>query len=125
MSPLVLLVVAVAGGVGSVLRFVVDTAITSRSRVRFPVGTNVINVSGLFLLGLLTGLASGGLLSPDLTLALGTGLLGGYTTFSTASYEAVRLAQQGRWREVSLHTIGMAVGAFALAVAGLWLGTLA
>ncbi|MGN6325077.1 fluoride efflux transporter CrcB [Pseudolysinimonas sp.] len=122
MSPLVLLVVAVAGGVGSVLRFVVDTAITSRSRVRFPVGTNVINVSGSFLLGLLTGLASGGLLSPDLTLALGTGLLGGYTTFSTASLETVRLLASHRNRAAALNGLGFLALSVTIAAGGLALG---
>ena len=113
---------AIAGGLGAVARFVLDGIVRMRVEA-YPLGTLIINLSGSFLLGLVVGLA-GHVLSPEWRLVLGTGFLGGYTTFSTASYEAVRLAQQGRWREVSLHTIGMAIGAFAFAVAGLWLGTL-
>jgi len=117
------ILMAIAGGLGAVARFVLDSIVRMRVEA-YPLGTLIINLSGSFLLGLVVGLA-GHALSPDWRLILGTGFLGGYTTFSTASYEAVRLAQQGRWREVSLHTIGMAIGAFGLAVAGLWLGTVA
>jgi CrcB protein len=117
------ILMAIAGGLGAVARFVLDSIVRMRVEA-YPLGTLIINLSGSFLLGLVVGLA-GHALPPEWRLILGTGFLGGYTTFSTASYEAVRLAQQGRWREVSLHTIGMAIGAFALAVAGLWLGTVA
>jgi CrcB protein len=116
------ILMAIAGGLGAVARFVLDSIVRMRVEA-YPLGTLIINLSGSFLLGLVVGLADHAL-SSEWRLVLGTGFLGGYTTFSTASYEAVRLAQQGRWREVSLHTIGMAIGAFVLAVAGLWLGTL-
>jgi CrcB protein len=112
---------AVAGGVGAVARFVLDGIVRLRVEA-YPLGTMIINLSGSFLLGLVVGLAGAHVLSPEWRLILGTGFLGGYTTFSTASYEAVRLAQQGRWRAASVHTIGMAVGAFVFAAIGLWLG---
>ena len=113
---------AVAGGIGAVARFVLDGMIRMRVAA-YPLGTMVINLSGSFLLGLVVGLAAH-VLPAEWRLILGTGFLGGYTTFSTASYEAVRLAQQGRWRATTVHTIGMALGAFVAAALGLWLGSL-
>ena len=86
-------------------------------RVDFPIGTTIINVTGSFLLGLVTGLALAHGLPPEWRAILGTGFLGGYTTFSTASYETVRLAQQRRYRAALVNGVGMLV--LALAAAGL------
>ncbi len=60
----------------------------------FPWGILVVNVSGSFALGVITGL--GAAIAPELSLVLGLGLLGGYTTFSTVSVETVLLAQRRR-----------------------------
>ncbi|UUT36318.1 fluoride efflux transporter FluC [Microbacterium elymi] len=113
--------VAVAGGIGAAARMVLDGAITAATRIPYPVGTTVVNVTGSLLLGVVTGLASG--LGPW-ALVLGTGLLGGYTTFSTASFETVRLAQQGRWRAATANAFGMLLLALLAAWLGLWLGGL-
>nr|WP_274636353.1 CrcB family protein [Microbacterium bovistercoris] len=113
--------VAVAGGIGAAARMVLDGAITAATRIPYPVGTTVVNVTGSLLLGVVTGLASG--LGPW-ALVLGTGLLGGYTTFSTASFETVRLAQQGRWRAATANAFGMLLLALLAAGLGLWLGGL-
>lgn len=111
MSPW-LLVAALAGGVGAGLRYVVDRLLTPRSGLRFPVGILVVNVSGSFALGVLTGL--GTVLAPELSLTLGLGLLGGYTTFSTVSVETVLLAQRKRWRDAALNLFGtLALAALA------------
>lgn len=115
---------AAAGGLGAVCRFVLDGIVRLRVEA-YPLGTMIINLTGSFLLGLVVGLFSAGVLPAEWRLIIGTGFLGGYTTFSTASYEAIRLAQQGRWRAMSVHTLGMAVAAFVLAGLGLWLGSLA
>jgi CrcB protein len=107
-----LLVAALAGGVGAGLRYVVDRLLTPRSGLRFPVGILVVNVSGSFALGVLTGL--GTVLAPELSLTLGLGLLGGYTTFSTVSVETVVLAQRKRWRDAALNLFGtLALAALA------------
>jgi CrcB protein len=55
-------------------------------------------------------------------LILGTGFLGGYTTFSTASFETLRLLQERRWLVAALHGVGMVVLSVLVAAAGLWLG---
>ncbi|MBN9187444.1 MAG: CrcB family protein, partial [Microbacterium sp.] len=78
----VVVALSVAGGVGAGCRFVVDGFVKGRVRAAFPVGTAIINVTGSFLLGLVTGLALAHTLPPEWRLILGTGFLGGYTTFS-------------------------------------------
>jgi CrcB protein len=85
-------------------------------------GTMVINLTGSLLLGLVTGLAAASVLPGVLRLVLGTGFLGGYTTFSTSSVETARLVQQRRWAAAAVHGLGMLVGSVALAGAGLWVG---
>ncbi len=124
MTPLVVLGVAAAGGLGAVARLVLDGVLRSRVAVSFPLGTTVINVTGSFLLGLVTGLALAHGLPPEWRAILGTGFLGGYTTFSTASYETVRLAQQRRYRAALFNGVGMLLLALAAAGLGLWLGGL-
>ncbi|MGN6425842.1 MAG: fluoride efflux transporter CrcB [Leifsonia sp.] len=124
MTPLVVLGVAAAGGLGAVARLVLDGVLRSRVAVSFPLGTTVINVTGSFLLGLVTGLALAHGLPPEWRAILGTGFLGGYTTFSTASYETVRLAQQRRYRAALFNGVGMLLLALPAAGLGLWLGGL-
>jgi CrcB protein len=104
-----LLVVAVAGGTGAVLRFVVDGAIRRRSTADFPLGTMIINVSGSLVLGLLTGLVLSQLLPPEWHLVVGTGLMGGYTTFSTASVDTVRLLEERRWAATVINGFAMLI----------------
>ncbi|WP_431791500.1 fluoride efflux transporter CrcB [Kocuria palustris] len=126
MTPLLFLAIAAAGGVGAVCRFVLDGLLTSLSEADFPWPTVLINITGSLLLGLITGFAVGGLLPDTWRLVLGTGFLGGYTTFSTASVDTVRLLQQRRWTAGMVHGLGtlvIAVGAAGLGLGlGLWLG---
>lgn len=112
--------VGLAGGVGAVTRFAVDSLVRSRVPGPLPLGTISINISGSLLLGLLTGLAMFHGAPPTLTLVAGTGFCGGYTTFSTASFETVRLVQQGLLREAVVTggiTLGGALVAAALGLA--------
>ncbi len=125
MTPLVFVALAAAGGVGAATRFVVDGAVKARIRGSYPVGTTVINVSGSLLLGLITGLALTHLLADDWRLVLGGGFLGGYTTFSTASFETVRLVQNRRRGAALANGLGMMIASVAAALLGLWLGSLA
>jgi CrcB protein len=117
-----LLLVSVAGGLGAVARFALDTWTTRHVRADFPVGTFLINVSGSLLLGLVTGLAMAQLVSEVWQTVLGAGVMGGYTTFSTASVDTVRLIRQRRAAAAALYGVGMLVLSALLAAVGLWCG---
>ncbi len=121
-ATLAAVLVCLAGGVGAAARFTLDGAIRGRVRAAYPVATAVINLSGSFALGLVTGLALGRFLDPSWQLVIGTGLLGGYTTFSTASFEVSRLLEERRWLAGGVHLLGTVVAAAALAAAGLGTG---
>ncbi len=114
--------VVLAGGLGAVARFVLDGVVRDRTGGRFPYGTVLVNLSGSLLLGFLTGLVAAHLVPEDLRLIIGTGLLGGYTTFSTASFESLRLAQERRPVAALLNGLGTLVAGVALAGLGLVLG---
>lgn len=121
MTPLLFLALALAGGVGAMSRFALDGVMRARTA---PWGTITINLSGSLALGILTGLAAASLL-PDAWLAIaGAGFLGGYTTFSTASVETVRILQERRWGAGIAVGLGTLVAATLLAGLGLWIGTL-
>ncbi|GMA24166.1 putative fluoride ion transporter CrcB [Luteimicrobium album] len=111
--------VCVLGGVGAVARFVVDGAIKGRWTRAFPVATFSINVTGSFVIGVLAGAQAYGPLTANGYLLLATGFCGGYTTFSTAMVETVRLVQAGDVRRAvgsGLGTLIVCVGAAALGV---------
>ncbi len=122
MTPGIFAALCVAGGVGAALRFVVDGLVRSRVRSAFPWGTAVVNVTGSLILGVLFGLGSGALLDPQWTLVLGTGLIGGYTTFSTASLETVRLMQEREYVLAIANGLLVLVVTVAVGLGGLWLG---
>ncbi|TFD66443.1 fluoride efflux transporter CrcB [Cryobacterium ruanii] len=122
MTPLLFLAIATAGGVGATARLFLDGLVRSRLGDAFPFGTTIINVSGSLLLGLVTGLAMNHLIAAEWSLVLGVGLLSGYTTFSTASFETVRLIQARRYLAGLFNGIGMLGVSVAAAALGLWVG---
>ncbi len=122
MIALQFLAVCLAGGAGAALRFVVDATIRRHTSASYPLATMIINVSGSLVLGLLIGLVLGGTLSHGWQLILGTGMMGGYTTFSTASYETVRLLEERRWWAAAINGVGMLVLCTAAAAGGYALG---
>ncbi|MFH8570060.1 fluoride efflux transporter CrcB [Streptomyces sp. NPDC017993] len=89
------LLVIVGAAVGAPLRYLTDRFVQSRHESVFPWGTCLVNVAGCLLLGLLTGAVAGGAAPSSLQLLLGTGLCGALTTYSTFSYETLRLAEGG------------------------------
>lgn len=110
--------ICVAGGVGAALRFVADSSIRHHVAWTYPVATFVINFSGSVLLGLLTGLVAAHTVPHDWQLVVGTGLLGGYTTFSTASFETIRLIGDRRYLSAAVNGFGMLIACTAGAGAG-------
>ena len=114
--------VAVAAGLGAVLRYVVDRAVTSRSGSAFPAGTMLVNTTGSFVLGLVTGLSAGHGLPGAVALVVGTGLAGGYTTLSTWAWETLALAEAGDLSRAAVNVLGSFALGLAAAAAGLALG---
>jgi fluoride exporter len=88
-----LLLVITGAAVGAPLRYLSDRAIQSRHDTVFPWGTFTVNVIGSLILGIITGAVAAGRASPQVQLALGTGLCGALTTYSTFSYETLRLLE--------------------------------
>jgi len=116
--------VAVAGSLGAGTRFVVDGVVRARrdtdaAWADLPLGTPLINVTGSALLGLLTGLVVFHGVPPPWQVVAGTGFCGGYTTFSTAAFESIRLAQQHRTAFAAVNAVGTVVLSVLAAAAGL------
>lgn len=124
MTPLIFIALALAGGIGASARMLLDGLIKSRVSSALPWGTITINISGSLALGLLTGLASAQILPESWHLIIGTGFLGGYTTFSTASFETIRLIQERRWAVGLVNGLGTLVLATVAAGVGLRIGGL-
>jgi CrcB protein len=113
------LLVLVGGGIGSAIRHAVNIAFARWSGTAFPFHTLFENVSGSLLMGLIAGyFAFRGDASQAVRLFLTTGVLGGYTTFSAFSLEAVLLWEQHHIGKATLYVL-LSVGA---SLAGLWLG---
>ena len=117
MSPLVFLLAALAGGVGAGLRYLVDVGMARLVGTRYPWGVLVINVTGSFALGVITG----GF--PGAAFIVGAGLLGGYTTFSTAMLDTVALWRDGSSPAAAFNAVGMLILGILAAVAGLAVGS--
>ncbi|WP_454149561.1 fluoride efflux transporter CrcB [Microbacterium lacticum] len=111
----------VGGGIGAGARYLLDGAIIRGRKDAFPLGILVVNIVGSFLLGLLTGVPQ---VSPAWLAIIGTGVLGGFTTFSTVAVETVLLAQRRRrdWAWVNL--LGTFLVCLLAAAVGLTIGGL-
>ena len=113
-----------AAALGAAARYLVDGFVQDRARGAFPWGTLVVNVSGCLVLGFLTGLALYHDLDPAWRTVLGTGALGAYTTFSTFTFETIRLVEEGAVTDAVRNVtanffVGLAAVAAGLAVAAL------
>lgn len=113
--------VAVAGSLGATTRFTLDAELRSRAPNAAPWATASINVTGSLLLGVLVGLVMFHGAPGDLATVAGTGFCGGYTTFSTASFETVRLGQQRRYVAALLSSLGTLALTLAAGGLALWL----
>ena len=122
LAPATVALLAVLGGVGAAARYLVDHLVSLRWSGSFPLATLLINMSGSLLIGVLAstiGPDRGGLYAVG-----AVGFCGGYTTFSTAMVESVRLAREGAWRTSALATGGHLVLCVAAAALGVLIGGL-
>jgi CrcB protein len=113
-----------AAAIGAPARYLIDGAVQDRVEGAFPWGTFVVNVSGSFVLGLLTGLGLYHGVDSTVRVVIGTGGLGAYTTFSTFTFESVRLAEEGALGEALRNVAGSFVVGLAAAALGLALALL-
>ncbi|WP_269858681.1 fluoride efflux transporter CrcB [Streptomyces sp. RPT161] len=112
------LLVIAGAVVGAPLRYLTDRTVQSRHDTVFPWGTFTVNVVGCLVLGTLTGAAAAGAASSRLQLLLGTGLCGALTTYSTFSYETLRLAEQGARLLAVANVVASVVAGVTAAFAG-------
>jgi CrcB protein len=116
---MIVVLTLLAGATGAVTRFLLDSSIKRRWESPFPWATVIINVTGSLLLGILAGLVLFGGQPTAWQTVVGTGFCGGYTTFSTASFETVRLVQQHRPGLALFNAVGSLVLSVAACAAGL------
>lgn len=121
MTPLAWALFGVAAAIGAPARYLIDGAVQDRTDGAFPWGTLVVNLTGCFALGLLTGFALYHQLDATVVRVVGTGGLGAYTTFSTFSVETVRLAEEGDaavalWNVAANLVVGLGAASAGLAL---------
>jgi CrcB protein len=98
--------VGIGGGIGAIARYAMGKGITERANSLFPYGTFTVNLLGAFLIGVLfTLLVERGVGHPHLRLLLITGFLGGFTTFSAYTIEAITLIEAGSWNTALLYVM--------------------
>jgi fluoride exporter len=116
-----LLVVMLAGSIGVGLRYGLDALVTTRAGETFPWSTLVINVLGAFAIGIVAASFAASSIAPGSTLhaAIGIGLLGGFTTFSTFALETVTLVEDGRLGAAASYAAAMNGVGIAACVAGI------
>jgi CrcB protein len=112
--------VAFGSAVGGVARYLLGGWIQQRTGGTFPIQTLLINITGSFLLGFLQHYAlETSAISPEVRAMLTIGFCGGYTTFSTFSFETVRMLEDGDWRRAALYitlSVTLTVGAAVLGI---------
>ena len=118
-----LIAVSAGGAVGTALRYLPSTWILSHSGAFVPAGTFVVNLLGSFALGLIMQIG-GTLLSPTLRIAIATGVLGGFTTYSSFNYETLDLIHRRSWALAVANIVATLLGCALAGVAGIGLGRL-
>lgn len=119
MSPAILAGLVVAGAIGAPARYLVDRLVQDHTDGVLPWGTFVVNVSGSLLLGLVAGASVHHAFPATPRIWLGTGFCGAYTTFSTFTFETVRLVEEGAAAGAFLNGAASLLAGTAAAAAGL------
>lgn len=114
-----LLLICFGGALGTGARYLFSTWVAQTYGTGFPLGTLLINISGSFLIAVIMELSlSTGAISQDARLFLATGMMGGYTTYSSFNYEALKLSSQGAYGHAALYMALTVVGALVAGVLG-------
>lgn len=118
-----LALICLGGAVGTGARYLLGGVVARWAGPDFPYGTLLINVLGSFLIGVVQQVGLTSLLIPDtLRLVLAVGVMGGFTTYSSFSYETIRLLEAGSWLAASVYVVLTTALCLACCVAGLSLG---
>jgi CrcB protein len=125
------LLVGLGGAIGSIVRFLTALVAAQWFGAEFPYGTLIVNLAGAFIIGLVQEVGSDALLIPDhARIFITTGMMGGLTTYSTFSYETVKLMETNAWHQawinifvtttiaLSLCFLGIAAGRLVLSLRG-------
>lgn len=113
--------VGIGGGIGAICRYLVGREVTERLDGLFPWGTFTVNITGALVIGILFALLTEkGIGHDHLRLLLVVGFLGGYTTFSSYTLEAVNLIESGDWGTALLYVIGSNVAGLVACFIGIW-----
>jgi CrcB protein len=123
-TPTIFAGLLIAGAVGAPARYLLDGFVQDRTEGAFPWGTFVVNITGSLLLGLITGAALYHAFPSTPKIWLGTGFCGAYTTFSTFTFETVRLLEEGAIVDAFLNAVASLLIGTAAAAAGLALAAL-
>ncbi len=122
MKAMMLLAVGAGGALGSMARYLVAGAIQPPAWSGFPYGIFIVNVTGGLIMGALTeAFALKFHVAPEMRAFLTTGILGGYTTFSTFSLEAGLLIQRQAWGQAAVYITGSALLSIIALFIGMWL----
>jgi fluoride exporter len=118
-----ILLLVLFGGAGTVARYGLDGLIQQRTGSSFPVGILTVNLLGCLLMG---AIGTYGLnhisVSADLRIGLTTGLMGGFTTFSTFSWDTVRMLDDGQWQKALLYVGASILGGLLVMMVGIRIG---
>ncbi len=117
------LFVCLGAAVGAPARYLTDRAVAARHDSVLPWGTMAVNVVASLVLGVLVGLSVGHDVPAPVSLGVGTGFCGALSTYSTFSYETLRLVEEGAWLYALANVVGSLGAGLAAAVAGYLLGT--
>lgn len=102
-----LLIVGIGGGIGSIARLLSQRGIQRMMDLSFPLGTFLINIAGSFIIGVVYALSErGNFLTPEIRLFLTVGFCGGFTTFSTFSYDNYNMISEKLWQFLVLNVGG-------------------
>jgi CrcB protein len=116
---MILFLIAAGGAVGSALRYLIGGAVQRSSASGFPVGTMFVNVAGCFLIGVFVRYLLNMQTSAELRALLIVGFCGGFTTFSTFSFETVGLIEGGEYARAATYILGSVVLCLVATFAGM------
>jgi CrcB protein len=120
-----LLLICLGGAIGTGLRYLTGIVAADWLGTAFPYGTLIVNLSGALVIGVVQQLGAEALLIPDnVRLFLTTGMMGGLTTYSTFSYETVRLMETGAWHQAWINIVVTTTISLSLCFLGMGLGRL-